>query len=502
MPRTLYGTADLKGNSRAMTSLQLHDTMTREKRAFEPADPGRVTLYVCGPTVYNYAHIGNARPVVVFDVLFRLLRRQYGADAVVYARNITDVDDKINQAATLQGVDISAITERFADIYRTDMAALGALPPTLEPRATAHIPEMLDVIRRLVEAGSAYQAQDHVLFDVSSFADYGALSGQALEDKVAGARVEVESYKRDPADFVLWKPSKPGEPVWDSPWGAGRPGWHLECSAMIEETLGPLPIDIHGGGHDLIFPHHENEIAQSVCADPDHRALARYWVHNGFLDMDGEKMSKSLGNVLLVHELVQQVPGEVIRWALLSGHYRQPLDWTGELLEQSRKNVDGLYRALQRADLALEGAAESELAQGDPASPRVRDRAEGIVDQALNDDLNTPKAYAMLAGTARQLNLAVDAQDLAETAFQRAVLLQQGEVMGFLQADPQAWFQGGAKASDKDRIDTLVAARFEARQAKDWAAADRIRAELAALDVEVMDGPAGATWRFKEPQAS
>ena len=472
--------------------------MTREKRAFEPADPARVTLYVCGPTVYNYAHIGNARPVVVFDVLFRLLRRLYGETAVVYARNITDVDDKINQAAIDQGVEIAAITDRFAEIYRQDMAALGALPPTIEPRATAHIAEMIGVMQRLVEAGKAYAAEGHVLFDVGAFPDYGKLSGRAQEDMIAGARVEVAPYKKNPADFVLWKPSKPGEPVWDSPRGAGRPGWHLECSAMIEKALGPLPIDIHGGGHDLIFPHHENEIAQSVCADPDHRPLARYWVHNGFLDMDGEKMSKSLGNVLLVHDLVQQVPGEVIRWALLSGHYRGPLDWTGELLDQSRKNVDSLYRALQRANLALEGAHAADLSRGDPASPEVKARVDDFVENALYNDLNTPRAYALLADSAKQLNLAVDAQDLPEVAFQRAALLGQGSVMGFLQADPLAWFQGGGEASAKDHIDALVAARFEARQAKDWAAADRIRAELTALNVDVMDGPAGATWRFKD----
>src|SRR4051812_29648832 len=281
--------------------LYLHDTLSREKKAFVPADPGRVTLYVCGPTVYNYAHIGNARPVVVFDVLFRLLRRLYGGDAVVYARNITDVDDKINQAAIDQGVDISAITDKFTAIYHQDMDALGALRPTIEPRATAHVGEMLAMIGKLVEGGHAYAAEGHVLFDTGSFADYGKLSGRSLDDMIAGARVEVAPYKRNPADFVLWKPSKEGEPVWESPFGPGRPGWHIECSAMIEKQLG-LPIDIHGGGHDLIFPHHENEIAQGRCAHGGEE-YSRYWMHNGFLTMDAEKMSKSLGNVLLVHDL-------------------------------------------------------------------------------------------------------------------------------------------------------------------------------------------------------
>src|ERR1700761_5081308 len=335
-------------------SVFLHDTLTRQKREFVPADPGRVTLYVCGPTVYNYAHIGNARPVVVFDVLFRLLRRLYGEDHVVYARNITDVDDKINQAAIEQGVDISAITDKFTAIYHQDMDALGALRPTIEPRATAHIPEMLTLIGDLVQRGHAYAAEGHVLFDTASFSEYGQLSGRSLDDMIAGARVEVAPYKRNPSDFVLWKPSKPGEPVWDSPWGPGRPGWHLECSAMIEKTLGP-EIDIHGGGHDLTFPHHENEIAQSRCAH-DQPLLARYWLHNGFLPMDAEKMSKSLGNVKLVHQLVERLPGEALRWALLSGHYRAPLDWTDSLVDQSRNSLDKLYGALLDAERGARGS--------------------------------------------------------------------------------------------------------------------------------------------------
>lgn len=479
-----------------MNDLYLYDTMTREKRRFEPIDPGRVTLYVCGPTVYNYAHIGNARPVVVFDVLFRLLRRLYGDDAVVYARNVTDVDDKINAKAAEEGAPIGVITDRYLDAYHADMAILGALAPTAEPRATDHIGDIVEMIGRLVRNNAAYTAEGHVLFNIDSFSDYGRLSGRSLDDMIAGARVEVAPYKRNPADFVLWKPSKPGEPVWDSPWGAGRPGWHIECSAMIEKTLGPT-IDLHGGGHDLIFPHHENEIAQSRCADHT-PALANYWIHNGFLDMAGEKMSKSLGNVTLVHDLVKTHPGEALRWALLSAHYRQPLDWTEELIEQSRKNLDSLYGALQRANLALRDATSTQLGLGDPASVAVRERIDGFIENTLCDDLNTPKAYAMLADAARQLNLAVDARNLDEIALLRSVISEWGGLLGFLQADPEAWFQGAVDAPLKAKIDGLITARIEARKSKDWPAADRIRDQLTALNVEVMDGPQGATWRFRE----
>jgi len=458
-------------------SVFLHDTLTREKREFVPADPKRVTLYVCGPTVYNYAHIGNARPVVVFDVLFRLLRRVYGAGAVVYARNITDVDDKINQAAIEQGVDISAITDKFTAIYHQDMDALGALRPTVEPRATAHIAEMLALIGAMVQRGHAYAADGHVLFDTASFADYGQLSGRSLEDMIAGARVEVAGYKKNPADFVLWKPSKPGEPVWDSPWGPGRPGWHLECSAMIEKTLGP-EIDIHGGGHDLIFPHHENEIAQSRCAH-DQPVLARYWVHNGFLTMDAEKMSKSLGNVKLVHELIKRVPGEVLRWALLSGHYRAPLDWTDTLIEQSRKSLDRLYGALQRA-------GDVEAPPGEPPQAFV---------EALEDDLNTPRAMAELFALAKTLETAKSENERRSA---KAALLGAGALAGFLQADPDAWFSGAADDDLRIKVEGLLAERIEARKAKDWPTADRIRDELNALNVVVMDGPDGATWRLRD----
>ena len=474
-------------------TLKIHDTLRREKLAFEPLDPARVTLYVCGPTVYNYAHIGNARPVVAFDVLFRLLRRLYGDDAVIYARNITDVDDKINQAAIDQGVDISVITDRFTAIYEADMAALGALTPTMQPRATAHVPQMLAMIARLVEAGHAYAAEGHVLFDVSSFPAYGALSGRSLDEMVAGARVEVAAYKRNPADFVLWKPSKPGEPVWESAFGPGRPGWHIECSAMIEAELG-FPVDIHGGGHDLIFPHHENELAQGVCAQhggaQGEGEYSRYWMHNGFLTLDAEKMSKSVGNVLLVHELVKSVPGEVVRWALLSAHYRAPLDWTADLLDQSRRSLDRLYRVIH-------DARRQEVEGLTPDPVRVLELAAPVVE-AVEDDLNTPQAMSELFKLADQVRAALSGSVLEATTSLHA-LLDAGALLGFLQADPDAWFQGGADEALKTRVEDLIARRAQARLAKDWPAADLIRAELTELKVEVLDGPGGtATWRLKD----
>ncbi len=471
-------------------ALMIHDTLSGEKRAFKPRDPSRVTLYVCGPTVYNYAHIGNARPVVVFDVLFRLLRRLYGDEAVIYARNITDVDDKINGKAADEGVDISVITDRFTAVYEADMAALGALSPTIQPRATKHIDQMLDQIGRLVQAGCAYAAEGHVLFDTTSFPDYGKLSKRSLDDMVAGARVEVAPYKKNAADFVLWKPSKPGEPVWGSPWGPGRPGWHIECSAMIEAVLG-LPIDIHGGGHDLTFPHHENEIAQGRCATHGGE-YARYWMHNGFLTMDAEKMSKSLGNVLLVHELVEKWPGEVIRWALLSGHYRAPLNWTDELLEQAKASLDRLYGVIQDAE---------RLALPKFSLMNVEDLIAKIgFEEAVGDDLNTPKAMSelfTLTNGVRSELLKGGKADLQSVSDQVQALKACAGVLGFLQADAKAWFTSGASDDLKSKIEGLLVERTAARAGKDWAAADRIRDELNALGVEVLDGKDGASWRFK-----
>jgi cysteinyl-tRNA synthetase len=489
--------------------LFLHDTLTRAKREFTPREPGsgektRITLYVCGPTVYNYAHIGNARPVVVFDVLYRLLRRFYPDAEVIYARNITDVDDKINAAAIEQGVPITKITDKFADIYSRDMAALGALPPTYTPRATAYMREMVILIERLIAAEAAYVSEGEVLFDVTAYeaadGQYGALSGRSLDDMIAGARVEVAENKRNAADFVLWKPSKAGEPAWDGPNGLqGRPGWHIECSAMSEAVLG-LPIDIHGGGHDLIFPHHTNEIAQSCAAHGarDPAAYARYWMHNGFLDFSGEKMSKSLGNVVLVHDLLKQYPGEVVRWALLSGHYRSPLDWTPELLEQSRKSLDRLYQTLRDA----KERSPSLTSRPPETSIDVLTKGGSAFVDALIDDLNTPRALSELFVTANELRAAfthtkADGWERLTQAHYRD-LLQAGLMLGVLQQDPDDWFEGGVDEDFKIKVEALIAARVEARTAKDFAAADRIRGELTDLNVVVMDGPDGATWRMKE----
>jgi cysteinyl-tRNA synthetase len=436
-----------------VTEIRLYDTMAREKRVFTPADPARVTMYVCGPTVYNRAHIGNARPAVVFDVLARLLRHRYGADSLVYARNVTDVDDKIIDAARAEGVDPSAITQRFEQHYLGDMGALGVAPPTLAPRATENVAEMVAMIARLVEAGHAYEADGHVLFHVPSDPDYGALGRRDRDAMIAGARVEVASYKKDPADFVLWKPSAADVIGWDSPWGRGRPGWHIECSAMIERHLGQT-IDIHGGGLDLIFPHHENEIAQSRCAHQG-APLARYWVHNGFLSMAGtEKMSKSLGNVVTVSELLEQGhKGEVLRMALLSAHYRQPLEWSAQLVAQTKATLDRLYRT---------------GADAEPGSPD-----EGVVE-ALGDDLNTPLALSRLS--------AID---------DSSALRASAALLGLLRESSEAWFQGEGDA----RIDELIEARTAAKRDRNYAEADRIRAELSAEGILLEDGAAGTTWR-------
>jgi cysteinyl-tRNA synthetase len=433
--------------------IRLHDTMARAKRAFEPADPSRVTMYVCGPTVYNRAHIGNARPYVVFDALARLIRHRYGPDSLNYSRNFTDVDDKIIDAARAEGVDPSVVTHRYEQLFLEDMAALSVLPTTSMPRATEHIGEMIAMIERLIAAGHAYEVDGHVLFDVLSDPDYGALGRRDRDAMIAGARVEVASYKKDPADFVLWKPSEPQVIGWDSPWGRGRPGWHIECSAMIERHLGET-IDIHAGGHDLIFPHHENEIAQSRCAH-EGAPLARYWLHNGFLSMAGsEKMSKSLGNVVTVGELLAQGhKGEVLRFALLSAHYRQPLEWSEALIAQSKATLDRLYRA----------AADAE--PGDVDS--------GVIE-ALADDLNTPLALSRLSAIEDPATLKGSAQ-----------------LIGLLTQSSSSWFQGAGDA----RIDALVAARVEAKRDRNFTEADRIRDELVAEGILLEDGPNGTIWR-------
>ena len=466
--------------------LVLHDTLTRSKRVFEPRDEKRVTLYVCGPTVYDFAHIGNARPPVVFDVLVRLLRRRYGAEHVVYARNVTDVDDKINAKAAKEGVPIGEITARYEAAYLEDMARLNVAPPDIAPHVTDHMDAIVTQIAAILDHGCAYAAEGHVLFDVSAYQAYGALSGRNLDDMIAGARVEVAPYKKNPHDFVLWKPSKPGEPEWPSPWGPGRPGWHIECSAMIEQVLG-LPIDIHGGGSDLAFPHHENEIAQGVCAhghahgDRPHNEYARYWMHNGFLTLDAEKMSKSLGNVLLLHDLVQAIPGEVVRWALLSAHYRQPLDWTQALLDQSRKSLDRLYGALSRAtDIAAAG-----------------DQPPAEFLAAIEDDLNTPGAMAVLFGLSGDIERGLTAGDMAAVAAAKGQLLAAANLLGVLQSDPAEWLKGDVSDALAVEVEALIKQRAAARAEKNWVEADRIRDRLAELNVEVMDGAEGARWRLR-----
>ena len=452
-------------------SLSLYNTLTRRVEPFAPLDPACPTMYVCGPTVYNYVHIGNARGPVVFGVLAALLRRRYGR--LKYARNITDVDDKINAAAAEQGVPISAITDRFAAAYRQDMAALGVAPPDIEPEATAHIGQIVAMIERLVASGHAYAAQGHVLFAVASFADYGKLSRRDTDEMLAGARVEVAPYKRDPGDFVLWKPSTGDLPGWDSPWGRGRPGWHIECSAMAAAHLGPT-IDIHAGGIDLQFPHHENEIAQSQCAHGG-AIFARYWLHNGMLNFGGAKMSKSLGNIEKVHDLVAAHPPEALRYALLSAHYRQPLDWSDALVEQSVRTLDRLYGTLRD----LEGV------EATAAIPPA-------VEDALEDDLNTPQALAELARIAGEARKAATPDARARL---KSELLGAGLALGLLQQAPEAWFNRGAGDVDDARIQTLVEERATAKQARDFARADAIRDQLAAEGIALEDTPQGVRWK-------
>ncbi|MEM9937603.1 MAG: cysteine--tRNA ligase [Pseudomonadota bacterium] len=458
-------------------TIRIYDSVAREKRDFHPQDPARVTMYVCGPTVYNRAHIGNFRPVIVFDTLFRLLRARYGEGAVVYARNVTDIEDKIITASLETGETIEAITKKYAAIYDEDAAAVNALPPTIVPWATDHVGEMLDIIETLERKGYAYATDAGVFFNVPQMEEYGRLSKRNLEDNQAGARVDVDLGKRDPSDFALWKFAKAGEPedaIWDSKWGRGRPGWHIECSAMATKHLGKT-VDIHGGGIDLQFPHHENEIAQSECAHG--QTWANYWMHNGFLDMGGEKMSKSLGNVVLLNDLLDDWDGEVIRFAMLSGHYRAPLDWTDELLDQARTTLNRIYGALRRV---------WEADGGNGVDRGVR--------KALEDDLNTPIALAELSRLAGEANGAADRKDLEAMAAARADLLAAGALLGLLTKTPAAWEQGG-DSDDNARIDALVEARNAARAAKDWAEADRLRDQLASEGIEIMDGAGGATWR-------
>lgn len=456
-------------------SLLIYNTLKREKQVFTPLNPERVTLYACGPTVYNYAHIGNARPAVIFDLLFRILSSLY--PKVVYARNITDVDDKINAAAAQQNVPIEVISKRYADAYHDDMAALGVGLPTIEPRATEHIPQMIDMITRLIESGHAYEAEGHVLFAVESFDDYGSLSGRDVSEMLAGARIDVVDFKRHPGDFVLWKPSVEPQPGWESPWGWGRPGWHLECSVMSEHHLGNT-IDIHGGGQDLVFPHHENEIAQSVCAHGG-QTFARYWMHNGFVTVSKRKMSKSLGNTLVVHELLKHTAGEVLRYLLLSAHYRQPLDWSEETLARVQRTVDRVYGVIRDASAKF-------------GPLKAASAPSGKFMSALLDDLNTPDALAELNSEARRLANAED----AETAHTSAgKLLAAGALIGLFQHDPETWLAGDTEGLDDALIDQLIDERNTARKNRDFARADEVRDQLQAMGISLEDVPGGTRWR-------
>ena len=454
-------------------TIHLYNTLTREKEVFAPLDPKNVRLYVCGPTVYDFAHIGNARPVVVFDTLFRLLRHTYGAAHVTYVRNITDIDDKIMEAAKESGETIAQVTTRTAKAYHDDMGALGALAPTKEPRATEFVPQMVALMEVLVAKGFAYAAEGHVLFNVPAMPDYGRLSRRSLDDMIAGARVEVAPYKKHPADFVLWKPSTPDQPGWDSPWGRGRPGWHIECSAMSGTLLGQV-FDIHGGGIDLIFPHHENEIAQSRCAHGT-PLMARVWMHNGFVQVNGQKMSKSLGNYFTVHELLEEGHrGEAIRLALLSSHYRQPTDITLDGIKEAKAQLDRFYGALQKhADVAAEPEAPMHLLA------------------ALADDLNTPLAIAEMHELLSRLNKAGDGAEIRKA---KSALLAGGQLLGLLQSEPTAWLRA-ADGVDAAAIEAQIEARKAARKARNFAEADRIRDTLAAQGIILEDGPQGTSWK-------
>src|SRR2546430_5699583 len=450
--------------------LELYDTLTRKKQPFAPLDPSRVRMYVCGPTVYDFAHIGNARPVIVFDVLFRLLRHLYGQDAVTYVRNITDVDDKINARATERGVPIRELTEETYKNFKEDVAALGCLPPTVEPRATEHIAEMKTLIEQLIASGNAYVAEDHVLFSVPSMPDYGRLSKRSLDEMIAGARVDVAPYKRDNTDFVLWKPSKPGEPSWPSPAGIkaeGRPGWHIECSAMAWKHLGEK-FDIHGGGIDLVFPHHENELAQTSCAFHSDR-MANVWMHNGFLQLESEKMSKSLGNFFTIREMLADWPGEVLRLSMLKTHYRSPLDWTLKGAEESAKTLDDWY------------AIAADAATGQPSPAMI---------EALYDDLNTAQTMAVLHGLR---NAAASGGERERGEFAASLRLA-----GFLSMSAEDWKDRKPQASGivAKQIDALISNRTAARARKDFRESDRIRDELAAMGVVIKDSKDGTTWEI------
>lgn len=457
-------------------SLLLHNSLTGQKEPFIPIDDNRITMYLCGPTVYNYAHVGNARPAVVFDVLYRLLKHLY--PNVIFARNITDIDDKINNRAKERSEPIEKIAAKYAQAYNTDLAHLGVLPPDIEPYATEHIDVIIDMIDTLIEQGHAYVADAHVLFDVTSYAEYGKLSKRNLEEMIAGSRVKVADYKKNPGDFVLWKPSDDSLPGWQSPWGRGRPGWHIECSAMAKKHLGDT-IDIHCGGKDLMFPHHENEVAQSCCAN-NTRQFARYWLHNGLITMNAQKMSKSLGNIELIKDVLSRHSGETVRWLLLSGHYRQSIDYSENSLNQAKRTLSRIYAVLRDCQ-------------------NITHNKQANVDQqfinVLKDDMNTPKALAIINQLSKNLANADNHSDKQQI---KSTLINSAQLLGLLQYEPQKWFaiEKGENSDDLDieKIEQLIVQRNQARKEKNWLASDKIRDQLLEMGIVLEDGSDGTRW--------
>ena len=460
-----------------MRNIELHNTYSNTKKVFVPQNPKKITMYVCGPTVYNYAHIGNARPAVVFDVLFRLLRFNYGTENVVYARNITDIDDKINNEAKKLNCSIEEIASKYKIIYEEDMKGLGVLSPTFEPLATEHISEIQNMIKNLIKNNHAYLSNNHVIFDIDSFNQYGKLSNRKLEDSIAGARVDIATYKKKPADFILWKPSSDDLPGWESPWGRGRPGWHIECSAMIEKHLGNT-IDIHGGGNDLIFPHHENEIAQSECSH-NGKKLANFWMHNGYVTIDKEKMSKSLGNSITLNSLLKSYPGETIRFTLLSAHYRQPLDWSNKALKQAQKTLDRMYSSLSNH---LSIPYQKEIPPDD------------TVIKALCDDLNTPKALSELSRLCKKLKSENDTNKISEL---KSKIISSGQLIGLLQESFSDLLRPSLDDQENQKINALILDRKHARKNKDYKKADEIRSKLDELGITLEDNNDQTSWRKK-----
>jgi cysteinyl-tRNA synthetase len=459
--------------------LHIYNSLTRKKELFTPIEPGKVRMYVCGMTVYDFCHLGHARVLVVFDSVVRYMR--YSGLEVTYVRNITDVDDKIINRAHENGEDIADLTQRYIDAMHEDAAALGVLPPSEEPRATASMAEIIDMVQKLVAKGHAYQADNgDVYYDVSTFENYGQLSGKQLDDLRSGERVAVDENKDDPLDFVLWKAAKPGEPSWDSPWGPGRPGWHIECSAMSTCCLGNH-FDIHGGGQDLQFPHHENEIAQSEAATGEH--FVNLWMHNGFVRINDEKMSKSLGNFFTVREILKHYQGEEIRYFVLASHYRSPLNFSDQLLDAARAALTRLYNCLRGTELTADVSGDDEYT--------------ARFEKAMNDDFNTPEAIAVLFELANHVNRARDEGNNKEASRLAAILRKLANVLGLLEADPESYLQGGAGSGDNDQIEALIHQRLEARAARNWAEADRIRDELHAMGIELEDKDGKTSWRRK-----